>query len=105
MRRWRRLIWRCIGSPAGIEQSAAEPSLPFFIEWAQGTPFPGRADPNHPAGRVELARLELVGDADRLEDWLGDHTLPISVRPGPPAVVSIVLAGAAGEIVLAELRS
>ena len=33
----RRLTWRM----AGIEQAAAEPSLPFFIEWGPETPFPG----------------------------------------------------------------
>jgi Glyoxalase-like domain len=91
------LRWRS----AGIEQAVAAPSLPFFIDWAQGTPLPGLATANHAVGRVELARLVLVGDADRLADWLGDHELPIVVRAGTPAVASIVLAGAAGEIVLA----
>jgi Glyoxalase-like domain len=33
------LHWRV----AGVEQAAAEPSLPFFIEWGQGTSPPGRA--------------------------------------------------------------
>jgi hypothetical protein len=90
------LQWRT----AGIEQAAAEPSLPFFIEWGHGTQLPGRASASHPAGSVEFARLELDGDADQLAVWLGNHRLPIAVGPGRPAVVRIVLAGAAGEIVL-----
>jgi hypothetical protein len=92
----RRLRWRL----AGIEQAAAEPSLPFFIEWGPGTPLPGRATADHAAGPVRLARLELDGDADRIATWLGGHQLPISVRPGAPAVGRVVLAGAAGETVI-----
>lgn len=90
------LRWRV----AGIEQASIEPSLPFFIEWGQGTPLPGRAPATHPAGAVLLARLRLDGDADRLAAWLGSDRLPITVRPGTPAVTSIVLTGAAAEIVL-----
>jgi hypothetical protein len=90
------LRWRL----AGLERAAAEPSLPFFIEWAQGAPFPGRVPVRHPAGAVRIAELRLAGDSGRIADWLGAQRLPITVRTGPPAVVSIVLAGPAGEIVL-----
>ena len=90
------LRWRS----AGIEQAAAEPSLPFFIDWAEGTPFPGRATARHRVS-LEITRLELAGDAARLVGWLGNHRLPIAVHAGMPAVASIVLKGAAGEIVLA----
>jgi Glyoxalase-like domain len=90
------LRWRL----AGIERAATEPSLPFFIEWGHGTPLPGRATATHRAGPVQIAELRLDGDADRLAAWLGAHDLPITVRPGRPAVSSIVLTGAADEIVL-----
>ena len=85
---------------AGIERAAAEPSLPFFIEWQPGTLLPGRAPATHRAGAVRIAGLELTGDAERLAAWLGSHRLPVSVRPGAPALASVVLTGAAGEIVL-----
>jgi Glyoxalase-like domain len=85
---------------AGVEQAIAEPSLPFFIEWGEGTPFPGRIPVAHPAGLVKIARLQLQGEPDRLAAWLGPHQLPITVRPGPPALTCIVLTGSAGEIVL-----
>ena len=85
---------------AGIEQATAEPSLPFFIEWGHGTQLPGRAPATHRAGVVQIATLRRDGDADCLAAWLGAHRLPITVRPGTPAVASIVLTGAAGEIVL-----
>jgi hypothetical protein len=91
-----RLSWRL----AGVEEAAAEPSLPFFIEWGPGTALPGRAPVTHPAGSVRLAGLELEGDADRLAAWLGADRLPVTVRPGAPAVASVELAGDDGEILL-----
>ena len=90
------LRWRL----AGLEREAAEPSLPFFIEWAPGTPFPGHVSVRHLVGAVRIAELRLAGDSDRVAEWLGAQRLPITVRSAPPAVASIVLAGAAGEIVL-----
>ncbi len=85
---------------AGIEEAAAEPSLPFFIEWGHASPLPGRAPATHRAGAVQIANLQVDGDADRLTAWLGAHRLPITVRTGAPAVASILLTGVAGEIVL-----
>jgi hypothetical protein len=90
------LRWRF----AGVEQAAAEPSLPFFIEWAQGTPFPGRAPTRHRAGAVQITKLQLEGDANRLAAWLGAHRLPIDVRAGAPAVAGILLAGPVGEFIV-----
>jgi Glyoxalase-like domain len=81
------LRWRT----AGVERAAAEPSLPFFIAWAPGAPFPGAGD----AG-VELERLDLRGDGARLAEWLGGAGLPVAIEPGPAAVERIVLRSAAG---------
>jgi hypothetical protein len=89
---------------AGLEQATAESSLPFFIEWGQGTPLPGRAPATHPAGTVEIVKLQLNGDADHLAAWLGPHRLPITISPGAGAVTSVILTGAAGEIVLNDDR-
>lgn len=89
--------WRLVG----VEQAATEPFLPFFIEWGQGTSPPGRADATHRAGPVTIAELRLLGDADRLTTWLGDHLLPITLRAGAPAVDSVLVTGASGEIVIA----
>jgi hypothetical protein len=90
------LRWRS----AGIDQAAAEPSLPFFIEWAAGVRLPGATAVAHPTAPAGISELHLVGDPDRLAAWVGTHTLPIVARPGPPAVAAIVLATARGEIVL-----
>ena len=90
------LRWRL----AGVEAATADPSLPILIEWGEGTPVPGRSPISHPAGPMELTKLHLAGDADRVADWLGDHDLPIEVKPGTPAVTKIVLSGTAGEAIL-----
>jgi Glyoxalase-like domain len=90
----------CGGGWPVLSRLQPRPALPFFIEWAQGTPFPGRASTRHPAGGVEIARLQLDGDANRLAAWLGAHDLPIAVRAGAPVLASIVLTGPAGDIIL-----
>ena len=79
----RRLTWRM----AGIERAAAEPSLPFVIEWGPETPFPGAAGPHADVS------LELRGDARRIAGWLGTDALPVTVEPGEPAVLSVTAGG------------
>jgi hypothetical protein len=88
---------------AGIEQAVEQPSLPFVIEWAPGTPLPGRASVRHPAGGVALAGLQLTGDPDGLAAWLGPHNLPITIDPGEPALTGIMLTATTGELVLSSL--
>jgi len=83
------LRWRL----AGVEEAAAEPALPFFVEWGEGTPLPGSAEIEHPAGRVRMERLELSGDVGRVRAWLSTEDMPIGVTKGPPAVKGIVLTG------------
>jgi hypothetical protein len=92
----RTLSWRL----AGVEEAAAEPSLPFFVEWGEGTPLPGRTPVAHPAGAVRVARLELSGDAGRVRAWLGAQSLPFTVREGDPAVTAVAVATDAGEVIL-----
>lgn len=90
------LTWRI----AGIDQAAAEPSLPFLIEWGADTPHPGRASATHRHGPVEIVTVELVGDPARLATWLDGHALPIEVRSGLPGVATVTLASAPGAITL-----
>jgi hypothetical protein len=92
----RTLRWRL----AGIEEAVAEPSLPFFVEWGDGTPLPGRTRAIHPAGAVRIERVELAGDHDRVSGWLGADHLPIAVTEGRPAVTAIVLAVEERELVI-----
>ena len=88
-----RLAWRT----AGVDRAAAEPSLPFFIEWDPESRFPGSADTNT---RARLARLDLEGDPSHLASWLGGHALPLELRLGAPAVVAVTVRSPAGEAVV-----
>jgi hypothetical protein len=92
------LTWRL----AGVERAAAEPLLPFFIEWGHGTPHPSQALGADPNEAVEIARLELTGDPDRLREWLGDEGVPTSVDLGPPGVTRLVLSTPDGEVSIDE---
>jgi hypothetical protein len=85
---------------AGIDEAAAEPSLPFFIEWEAQTPFPGQGAVRHRAGNARIARLVLDANPGRLADWLGPNQLPIVVRAGRPAVSAIYISSDAGEIAI-----
>jgi hypothetical protein len=94
------LRWRV----AGVEHAAAEPCLPFFIEWSAGTPHPSQAPVSHEAGAVTVARLELDGDVDHIRTWCDGDRLPITVRPGQPAVTSVVLTTSTGELTIDTIR-
>ena len=86
--------WRTVG----VDQAPSDPSLPFFIERAQGTSFPGAG--TQPVATV--SRLDIRGSSDALSAWLGDHSLPIRVLAGSPGIASVALAGEHGQIVLGE---
>jgi len=86
------LRWRS----GGVDEAIAEPCLPFFIEWGDGVRLPGSVDPL-PAS---ISRLVLEGNPGRVGAWLGDHALPIRLLDGPAEVAAVVLATAAGEIIL-----
>jgi hypothetical protein len=92
------LRWRA----AGIAEAAAEPALPFFLEWGEETPHHGRGPVAHPAAPAGIVSLVLQGDPGRIEAWLGPHRLPIVVRKGRPAVAAVVLQTAEGELVLGD---
>ena len=80
------LRWRM----AGLERSAEEPALPFFIRWRPGTPYPGEAL----AQSATIDELRLQGDRDRIGQWAGGADIRLSVTEGPPAILGVVLDGA-----------
>jgi hypothetical protein len=81
---------------AGLERSAEEPSLPFFIEWGAGTPYPGGAL----AQSATVDELRARGDQDRIAQWIGDANIPLSVSEGDPALLAVILDGAVLDPVL-----
>jgi hypothetical protein len=90
------LSWRI----AGVEQSMIEPALPFFIEWASGTRFPGNIGVSHPAAVDGITELIIEADQRQLASWLGGHSLPVTVRAGGSRVIGIVLSTQSGEIIV-----
>lgn len=85
---------------AGIAEAAADPSLPFFIEWGPQTPFPGQAPISHPSGATGISELILKSNPGRLAAWLGDHSLPIVVRDGGSSLAGILVSCSEGEIAI-----
>jgi len=74
------------------------------VRGAIGTVLPGETKIDHPAGPVRFERLDVEAEPDRVFGWIGSRDLPVTVRPGNnPRVLSVVVHGRAGEIVL-EIR-
>lgn len=90
------LHWRL----AGLERAIADPSLPFFIEWADGTPHPGRAPGTTEPRGVRVIQVHVHGDAAKLSTWLDGAHLPVAVRPGVPGVAAVTLSGVEGEFTI-----
>jgi catechol 2,3-dioxygenase-like lactoylglutathione lyase family enzyme len=93
---------------AGIEDPSRPAWLPFFIAWdLPPEEHPGRTLAAHRVAPTGIVRVDVEGEASRLEDWLGGADVPISCLPadGPPRVrsVTVGLAGG-GEIMIAGAR-
>lgn len=99
--------WRHVDAPP--QQSF----LPFFITYRwTGDPEPDQrawrqpwvAAAKHDVMPLEIAGLDLVGDAGELRHWLGGE-LPLTVTPGAPARLSAIRVRTPdGEVVLRELH-
>jgi Glyoxalase-like domain len=66
---------------AGLAEAMREPYLPFFI---------GRDRPAGSGTGMAIEWIELAGDRERLNEWLGaDIGLPVRVVNGDPAVRAV----------------
>jgi catechol 2,3-dioxygenase-like lactoylglutathione lyase family enzyme len=77
----------------GVEQALNNPIVPFFIQRDHGIADPGV---NGDAGGI--VRLELTGDRNVLNGWLGGGALPVHVKSDPthrPAVREVHLGSGA----------
>ena len=92
-REGRPMHWRV----AGVERAMVDPSLPFYVEWSDGTPHPGRAGG---VQRGSIAEVRVRGDRALLTHWLDGAHLPVAVEPGEPAVEAVVVGGPGGDVVL-----
>jgi hypothetical protein len=79
----------------------ADPSRPFFIEWLVPNELhPGRMEARHRVEPHGISWVEVRGEESAVRTWLGDDSLPVRVTPGPPALVSVGIETAGGEVVL-----
>ena len=76
---------------AGVDVATREPGLPFFIQWGDGVALPGAAAVRHPGGPARIKRVSVTADPSRLDDWLGEHDLPVTVTPGPVGPLTVVI--------------
>ena len=93
-----RLFWQQLG----VKGLQSDPQLPFFVRWL--------SDPAiHPSAggqEVELLRLEIAGDRERVDDWLGGrsdtilHDVDIDwIAPhGQPGLVAALFSTPRGEV-------
>jgi hypothetical protein len=90
------LSWRLLGLEVALGAG-----LPFFIEWdVPPEDYPGRAGAAHRIDPHGISWVELGGDAERLESWLGKHDLDLRLVDGPPGVQRVGIETDAGEVVL-----
>ena len=58
-----RLFWQQLG----VKGMQSDPQLPFFIKWLSDLAI----HPSHGGHDVELLKIEIAGDRERVDDWLG----------------------------------
>jgi hypothetical protein len=67
----------------GIVEALAEPYLPFFIARDPGIPGPPETGP------AAISWIEVAGDRERLDAWLGGAELPVRGKDGAPALLAV----------------
>ena len=72
----------------GVLDAMAHPFLPFFVARDPGVEDPGASGD---AGGIEW--IEVAGDRDRLDAWLGEARLPLRVVDGASAVRAVGIGG------------
>lgn len=85
----------------GVKGMQGDPQLPFFVRWLSDMTL-------HPSagGQIELLSLEIAGDHDRLDEWLGGQTDKIlddveiawTAPNGQPGLEAAVFATPLGEV-------
>ena len=77
-------------SLAGVDESMAEPPLPFFIQRD-----PGSVNPSLRGDAGGIAWLELGGDAERMRTWLDGADLALRFADGAPGLHAVGLGSGA----------
>jgi hypothetical protein len=94
----RALEWR----PSGVTGLIADPQLPYFITWLSEPDV----RPSALTGTVVLKDIEIAGNRQRVENWLGESVprvfdgvgIDFSSPSGYPGVQSVTFVTHAGEV-------
>jgi hypothetical protein len=90
------LTWHLVALDAALSDG-----LPFFIQWhVDEADHPGRERVEHGCNAVGIDWVELGGDRDRLEAWLGPQELPLRLVDGVAGPRRVAVAVADGEDIL-----
>jgi hypothetical protein len=92
------LAWQQIG----VKGMQADPQLPFFVRWLSDMAL----HPSVGGKDIELLKLEIAGDRERLDDWLGGLTDKIlddveidwTAPNGQPGIEAVVFATPKGKV-------
>lgn len=90
------IAWRMVGAEQAFFSA---PYLPYFVSYTDSSGWKDRALVGAP--KFDVSRIELCGDAGRLDEWLGGAQLPVRVTAGAPHVRTVVVSTPDGEIDLA----
>jgi hypothetical protein len=91
----RTIAWR----GAGLDDRRRRPELPFFIEWlVPPSDRPARTAVEHDVRIDGIVAVEVAGDAETLDGWLGPDRdgLPLRLTEGRPGVRALEVARADG---------
>ena len=86
---------------AGLEQTLADPRLPFFIQWhADRAELPGAMPVEHRSGASGIAWVELACDEETLRSRVGGDVPQLRAVGGEGGVRRMAVSARGGEIVL-----
>lgn len=86
---------------AGLEQTLADPRLPFFIQWiADAADLPGATPVEHPSGARGIAWAEVACDERTLRDRIGGDMPDVRAVPGDGGVQRVGIATRDGTLIL-----
>jgi hypothetical protein len=91
------LRWRLVGA----EQSMADPSLPFFIQWdSPPADHPSGVAVDHTVDVEGVSWLEVGGDAGRVARWTDHANLPVRIVDADEGPRTLAVSTAGGEVLL-----
>lgn len=85
---------------AGLEQTLADPRLPFFIQWfADAAGLPGATPIEHGSGAGGIEWVEVACDEKTLRHRIGDPDVDVRAVPGDGGVRRVGIATPDGTLV------